>query len=164
MSELFFGAVGSVLGISGQRAYHYWIKPLREASSNAGIPLREINFRKAIDLGKHTRSWKSFSDRFWYESSLNADIPEDVNGVLMGKLTMNGIPITIDFVGAESTPLVEIWTAKRTRVREFYQDPIVQAYLRKSSAKTAQLAPDSEVKTPSQEPIRKLDDLMFQSI
>ena len=129
-----------------------------------GIPLRDLDAEKAKNLGKYTSAWGSFIDDFWYSPTISRDFPSDVNKAIEENLNMNGIPITVDFVGDETTSPVFIWQKQRERIQRFYQEPAVQAYLRKASKEaTPSVANDSIVSSQVHEPIKQLDDLRFVS-
>lgn len=161
--DLIVGVAGSAAGVFGYNLYYHFLKPLREASKMSGIPLRDLDINRAINLGKHTRSWRSFIDNFWYEPHLTRDFPEEVDNARRKNLNMNGVPITIDFVGDQSTPLPVIWDAQRERTWNFYHDPAVQAYLKRPIDVAPASAEDAASKG-ALAPIRQLDDLRLISI
>ena len=129
-----------------------------------GIPLRELDVEKAKNLGKYTSAWGSFIDDFWYSPTISRNFPSDVNQTIKENLDMNGIPITVDFVGDETTSPAFIRQKQRERIQRFYQEPSVQAYLRKSSNESIRnVTRGTAVASKVQEPLRELDDLRFVS-
>jgi len=164
MADLMLGMAGSSAGVYLAHFYSNTLKPIWRVHSMTGIPLRELDVEKAKNLGKYTSAWGSFVDDFWYSPTTSRDFPLDVNQAIKENLNMEGVPITVDFVGDETTSPVFIWQKQRERIQRFYQEPAVQAYLRKVSKEaTPGVAKDSIVSPQVHEPIKQLDDLRFVS-
>ena len=162
--DLTLAAAGSAAGFYLYNIYYNRLKPVWRVHSMTGIPLRELDIEKAKNLGMYTSAWGSFIDDFWYSPHISRDFPAEVSRAIQENLNMNGVPITVDFVGDETTSPVFIWQKQRERIQSFYQDPAVRSYLRKSSnGQTQNAARDTLVVLQEQEPIRQLDDLKLLS-
>ena len=161
--DLMIAAASSAAGVSLHYFYQNTLKPIWRVHSMTGIPFGELDREKAINLGNYTSAWGSFIDDFWYSPTISREFPPEVSKAIKKNLNMNGIPITVDFVGDGTTSPVFIWQKQRERIQRFYQDPAVQAYLRKTSDEhTQSVVKDTQITSNSQ-PIRQLDDLRFVS-
>lgn len=91
------------------------ILPLIRASRQSGIPLSKIGIGKAMDLGElifeMTTWWAPEPSKGQRLKRIEGSLPEEVRSLLYRHLT-------------------DVFVGKRQRVVDFYQEPVVQQYLR----------------------------------
>ena len=126
---------GTMSGVFLERFVSEYVLPLLRVRRASGVPMTKMNRTQAISLDRCLSEWSALlpgSQQSQYGERLRESLPETVQKAWNKHIRTDDAPITVHINNPART--WEFWCERNARlkehVRNFYQEPTVQAYLR----------------------------------